>query len=134
MKRIFLPDSPYTKLARFIASLWTLLIFVGCFFPARELPHVDVPFMDKWTHFVLFGVFSFLWLCARPKTNTGNLLYILVISVALGCLIEVLQGQLTFLGRSMELMDAIADSVGGLLGIAAFVAGNKLAINNNTKP
>jgi VanZ family protein len=113
--------------------LWTLLIFVGCFYPAHELPHVDVPFVDKWTHFVLFGVFSFLWLCARPKTNGGNLLYILAISVVLGCLIEVLQGQLTFLGRSMELMDAVADSVGGLLGIAAFMIGNQLAITNSTK-
>jgi VanZ family protein len=31
-----------------------------------------------------------------------------------------MQGILTFLGRSMEFMDAVADSVGGLLGITSF--------------
>ena len=120
IRRIFTPDSPYKKQARFLAMLWTLLILIGCFTPGKEIPKVDVPFIDKWVHLILFGVFTFLWLCARPIINTRSLIALFLISVAFGSLIEIMQGVLSFLGRSMEFMDAVADSVGGLLGIALF--------------
>jgi VanZ family protein len=79
-----------------------------------------VPLIDKWVHFILFGGFTFLWLCARPITNLKSLLFLFFITIALGSFIELVQGLLTFLGRSMELMDAVADSIGGLLGIGVF--------------
>ena len=120
MKRIFHPDSPYKRRARFLAMLWTLLIFIGCFTPGKDIPKVDVPLIDKWVHLVLFGGFTFLWLCARPIINFRSLLGLFLIAVALGAFIELMQGLLTFLGRSMELMDAVADSIGGLLGIGLF--------------
>lgn len=120
MKQLFSPGSPYKKQARSIAIVWTLLIFVGCLMPAHELPKVDVPLADKWTHFVLFGVFSFLWLCARPDGPVKYSLIILLLSIFLGCLIEYLQGTFTSLGRSPEVMDAVTDAVGGLLGIVVF--------------
>jgi len=120
MKKIFLPDSPYTRQARFIAIIWTLLIFVGCLFPGKELPKVDVPLIDKWTHLVLFGGFTFFWLCARPVLTLARVATLLLIAAALGGVIEILQGTITFLGRSMELMDFVADSLGGILGVAFF--------------
>jgi VanZ family protein len=121
MYRIFLPDSPYKKKARVLAMLWTLLIFVGCFTPGKELPKVDVPLIDKWVHLVMFGGFTFLWLCAKPVVKASRLVTLFLISVALGAFIELMQGLLSFLGRSMEFMDAVADSIGGLLGICLFV-------------
>lgn len=120
MNRIFSPDSPYTKQARFLAALWTLLILAGCFTPGRDIPKVDVPLIDKWVHLVLFGGFTFLWLCARPIVSLRRLVGLFVIAVAFGVAIELIQGLLSFLGRSMELMDAVADSIGALLGIALF--------------
>jgi VanZ family protein len=120
MIRIFHPDSPYKKRARFLAWLWTLLILIACFTPAKEIPKVDIPLIDKWTHLVLFGIFSFLWLCARPLRNPTWLATVFFISVAFGAFIEVMQGLLTFLGRSSEFMDAVADAIGGLLGIGLF--------------
>ena len=120
MKRVFGSDSPYKRQARFLALLWTLLIFIGCLTPGKDIPKVDVPLIDKWVHFALFGGFTFLWLCARPFIDRRWLFSLFLISVALGSFIEVMQGWLTFLGRSMELMDAVADSVGGLLGIGLF--------------
>jgi len=100
--------------------LWTLLIFIGCLTPGKELPHVDIAFIDKWTHFVLFGVFSFLWLCAYPNISKRLLFVLLFVSVGLGAFVELLQGFFTSLGRSAELMDAVADSIGALLGIIIF--------------
>ena len=120
MLRIFTPGSPYTSQARFIAILWTLLIFIGCFTPGQDLPKVDVPLIDKWVHLVLFGGFTLFWLCAYPIRTIPRLLIMILVSVALGCFIEIMQGLLTFLGRSMELMDAVADAIGGLLGIGVF--------------
>jgi len=120
IERIFSPQSPYKKQARFLALLWTLLIFIGCFTPAKDIPKVDVPLADKWVHFVLFGGFTFLWLCSRPIINLKSLLTLFFIAVSLGSFIELVQGWLTFLGRSMELMDAVADSIGGILGIGLF--------------
>ncbi len=120
MRRIFSSDSPYKKQARFLAILWTLLIFIGCFTPGKDLPEVDVPLIDKWTHLVLFGGFTFLWLCTKPLRTTRWLTTMFFIALGLGVFIEIMQGLLTFLGRSMELMDAVADGVGGLLGIGLF--------------
>ena len=121
MPGLFSPDSLYTKQARSIAIIWTLLIFIGCFTPGKDIPKVEVPLIDKWVHLVLFGGFTFLWLCARPVTTTSWLATLFLIAVGLGAFIELMQGLLTFLGRSMELMDAVADSIGGLAGIGLFV-------------
>jgi len=120
MRRIFSPDSPYKVQARSLAIFWTLLIFIACFTPGEDIPQVAVPDADKWTHIFLFGGFTFLWLCARPVRTISSLAGLFLIAVALGAFIEVMQGWLTFLGRSMELMDAIADAVGGILGIGFF--------------
>jgi len=120
MKRVFTPESPYKKQAKFAAILWTLLIFVACFTPAKEIPKVDVPMMDKWVHIILFGGFTFLWLCAHPVLHIRTFIILFVISVLFGSFIEIMQGILTFLGRSREFMDVVADSIGGALGIALF--------------
>ena len=112
--------------------LWTLLIFIGCFTPGKELPKVDVPLIDKWVHLVLFGGFTFLWLCARPVINLRSLLVWFIIAIVLGSFIEVIQGLLPMLGRSMELMDAVADSVGGLLGIGLFCLCANIAKEKNS--
>ena len=111
--------------------LWTLLIFIGCFTPGKDIPKVDVPLIDKWVHLVLFGGFTFLWLCARPIIKISRLVLLFFIAVALGSFIELMQGWLTFLGRSMEFMDAVADSIGGLLGIVIFSGAAAIA---RTKP
>jgi VanZ family protein len=100
--------------------LWTLLILLGCFTPQKDIPEVNVPLIDKWTHIVLFGGFSFLWLCARPVRTAGWLFSMFFIAVAFGGLIELMQGLLPALGRSMEGLDLIADSLGGAAGIVIF--------------
>ncbi len=100
--------------------LWTLLIFILCFIPAKELPEVDIPLADKWVHFLLFGIFSFLWLCSRPSRQAGFLLLIFAAGIFTGWVVEELQGLLTFLGRSKDVMDILADSIGALLGVLLF--------------
>ncbi len=69
MRQLFSFFTVNKKRALFFAGTWTLLILVACFLPGRDVPDVHIPFMDKWVHFVLFGGFSFLWLCSRRVAN-----------------------------------------------------------------
>lgn len=120
LRQLFSEHSPYKKQARFLAVLWTLLILLGCFTPSKDLPKVDVPLIDKWTHFVFFGGFTFLWLCAYPRPKAFWRFNIFFVSVCFGAFIEIMQWALPFLGRSSELMDLVADSIGGILGVGLF--------------
>ena len=120
LRKAFTPASPYKNVARFAAILWTLLLFALCFMPGKEVPRVNIPFIDKWAHFVLFGTFAILWLCAYPSRRMSRLLIVFVAGIALGWLVEFVQGQLPALGRSQDNMDALADAVGALLGVLLF--------------
>jgi VanZ family protein len=106
------------------AIIWTVVIFVACLWPGKELPHSDIPFIDKWTHFVLFGVFSVLWLLACPPTPQKpkkRLIGVTLIAIMLGALVEGLQMGLPTLGRSGDVIDAVADAVGAVLGTGAYL-------------
>lgn len=118
--QIFTKNSTYTKKARSLAMLWTLLIFLLCFIPGDEVPDLHIPLIDKWVHFVLFGVFSFLWLCAYPSPKLSVRTLVFLCSVLLGWLVEVIQGQLAFLHRAQDNMDTLADAIGGLAGVLLF--------------
>lgn len=104
-----------------LAILWTIGIFVACLWPGKELPQTDVPFADKWTHFVLFGGFALLWLRAYPRgARLPWLFTIAIIATAVGVLVELLQDVLPTLGRTGDVYDAVADAVGGILGCLIF--------------
>jgi VanZ family protein len=105
---------------------------VLCLWPGKELPKSDIPFIDKWTHFILFGVFSFLWLCAYPGRGLKTILYIILISAALGWLVECMQGWFPDLGRSKDNMDAVADAIGGILGALLYRSGQYISRNKHT--
>jgi VanZ family protein len=107
--------------ARPAAIGWTLLILGACFLPGSEIPNLKVPLIDKWVHFILFGVFAFLWLRAFPSRKLVRLFSIFLIATIFGYGVELLQGALRpWLGRSYSGADAVADAIGGALGVAAF--------------
>lgn len=109
----------FTTYAKSIAILWTLLIFFLCFIPGRELPHLNIPLVDKWTHIVLFGMFTILWHNTVRRNSFGLKLILLIIATFLGWLVEYVQGHYVQ-GRSQDNMDTLADAVGGLIGIILF--------------
>ncbi|HTN46181.1 MAG TPA: VanZ family protein [Flavipsychrobacter sp.] len=120
----FYSEKPGQKrLLRKLAILWTFAIVLLCFLPAREVPEMAIPFVDKWVHFILFGLFSFLWLASVTIFRVYHLFIAFVMAVLFGWLVEVLQGLLTFLGRSQDDMDTLADAFGGLLGVISFYTG-----------
>lgn len=108
------------KLAVWIAIIWTALILIACLIPGREIPNVHIPLMDKYVHFIIFAGFSFLWLCTRSKPRIATGFWIFIASVALGYLVELLQGSGITYGRSYEEADVLADAIGGLIGVLLF--------------
>ena len=120
LNQAFTKASPYKKRARTYTIIWALLIFILCFIPGPDLPESNIPMADKWVHFVLFAVFTFLWMCAGPSQRLSSVLIALVVGCAFGWLVEELQGLLSFLGRNKSIQDIYADSIGSALGVLIF--------------
>lgn len=129
MKLIFSETPKLRRRARFAAVGWTLLIFFLCLIPGRDIPHVKVPLVDKWVHFILFGIFSFLWLLSLVHTNLTRLFIVFIAAIGTGWMVEELQGLLVSLGRSKDKMDIVADGVGGLLGVLLFAMVKRMGRN-----
>lgn len=71
----------------------------------------------------MFGLFAFLWLASLHSLKIIYLPIAFAVALLYGWLVEVLQGQLSFLGRSQDNMDTLADGFGGLLGVIIFYIG-----------
>ena len=101
-----------------IAAIWTV-----CLIPIPETPLNDVPMMDKWTHFVMFGVLSlciiseYVYRHRKPKGWDVALVGMLL-PFAIGGMIELAQAYCTGGNRSGDVMDWLADGIGVLIGAA----------------
>lgn len=92
--------------------------------PVPETPLSHVSFIDKWTHFVMYGVLTFViwWEYARNKKSVKNtslerlLVGGVVCPIIMGSLVEVAQAYLTTC-RSGDPFDALCNSLGVLLGV-----------------
>jgi VanZ family protein len=101
--------------SRVWALLWTGLILVLCTIPGKELPGAPVAGFDKIVHLGLFGVWTVLWLLARPRRAA----LVLVAGVVYGVFLEYYQQMLPF-DRSFDWWDAAADAAGVAAGYLAW--------------
>ena len=100
--------------------------------PARAVPEVpfwNIPYFDKIVHLGIFALLSFLMARGLAKQHkydpkTGRLFYItFIISALYGGLIEYLQNFVP--GRSSEIQDFVANTIGTLIGLLAFYFFNR---------
>jgi len=119
MKRFFTFLSQRPSWTFFLALTWTIIIFIGCSLPGKEIPKLGLfAHFDKVVHFSFFMVFFILW-SIRFKGNFRTNLIILFIAIAYGFLLEFYQ--LYFVaGRSFDVWDGVADSAGALVGWALY--------------
>lgn len=84
----------------------------------------DIPFVDKWVHFVMYGGVAFvIWIemarrekkKSNHKTHMQSLVWGLFFPAILGGVLELIQEYLTTT-RSGEWLDFLADSIGAVLG------------------
>ncbi len=107
------------RIAVVLASVWTLLILVLSLISAsrfRAFSFDTIISIDKLVHFIMYSVFFVLWSFVLGITTKSRLYKLLTISVAFGVLIEILQATMS-LGRSYELDDIIANTIGSVFGL-----------------
>ena len=103
------------RLTLFIAVLWTVLIFIGCSMPGKELPKLGLfDHFDKVVHFTFFAVFFALWSLIN-KDSVKYIFIIFICSILYGFGIEYYQ-LYCVAGRSFDVWDGVADSLGALCG------------------
>ena len=94
-----------------IAVFWTLLILLACSWPGKDIPEAPVAGFDKVVHSGLFVVWTILWLLVYPAKS----IWVILLGMAYGLGLEFYQQILPF-DRTFDWWDAVADSVGVLLG------------------
>lgn len=99
---------------------WTLLIASSSLLPAstfKKFTFNSFFEIDKLIHFILYFVFVLLWsLIAEKAMSSLQKFWLAVVSIAFGVAIELLQSAMA-LGRSYEINDIMANSVGCFIGI-----------------
>lgn len=105
------------------SSFLIFVIWVVCMLPVPETPLSQVRFIDKWTHFLMYGGLTFtIWVEYIRKRRMGwkhstmrLLMGGMLCPVVMGCLVELAQAYLTTC-RSGDIFDALCNSIGVVLG------------------
>lgn len=121
---------------------WTLVasvaIIIASLIPIPEIkPLEDIPLMDKWTHFVMYGGLA----CAawfdihhskKQVPTTGKLLLAIAYPILLGGLMELAQAYLTTC-RNGDWLDFIANTIGAVIAIPIGAVIKRLLARHQTK-
>lgn len=104
-----------------------VIVYVGCIAALSLLPPQDFPQLplfegfDKVVHFTMYFIFSLLFSWAmKTELNYLRLLLIIPITIGWGVFMEIMQLEM-HLGRSFDLYDMLANSIGVSFGILIFV-------------
>lgn len=113
------PRLYYPRSIAVIVTIW-----VVCMIPIPETPLDNVSFIDKWTHFVMYGTLTaVIWVeyairhrhdVVWKRLLTGGM----ALPMAMGGLVELAQAYLTTC-RSGDWLDAVCNAIGVLTGAAA---------------
>ena len=112
-----------------VAWLGTLVVVGLCLWPKSWMPINESAartptHVDKVIHFAMFATFGILWTRGRtPATKHAALVF--AGAVVLAVATELLQG-IPAIGRDSDPLDALADVVGGFMGIALVSAAGGL--------
>lgn len=113
-----------TRSTRIALALgWVAVVLVLCLIPGQEVPDSRLFEMDKLGHFGMFFVGGLLALWAWPE-RVGA---VVAAGLAMAVLTEGLQGLLP-IGRSADVLDAVADVAGLLAGLGLFLALRRRAV------
>lgn len=103
-------------------ALYTLLLTLGLLAPGSQLPGF-VGRVDKPFHFIFLGGFSFLLALARwgsvtSYSNGRNFWYPAIVAVGYAAAMELVQ--IFVPGRSADILDWAAGSLGSFVGVLAY--------------
>lgn len=96
--------------------LWAAFILLLTSLPGADLPHIGLREIDKLVHFLMYGTFA--WLSTRSlgrQRPAARIAILVVLGVSLFGAVDEWHQQF-IPGRSMELLDWMADTLGALTG------------------
>lgn len=107
-----------------LAIGWTLLIAVLCLVDFGSLPSIEVSGADKYVHIVLHFTFTMLWgfyfWQKKKQITIPKIIFVIVLSVFYGILIEFLQETCTKT-RHADIFDVLANATGATIALVLFV-------------
>lgn len=120
-RKLFLKDPKFFFAA---AIFWLLFVTLLLSLPGTEFPKLtwlNKIWIDKWVHFLMFGILVILWCRAyrgdQKKASVRNVfIWITVFCLLYGILMELVQ-HLFISFRSFEMTDIVADGVGCIAGL-----------------
>ena len=105
------------------AVAWTLFITYACLTAAANIPKaawLNFEHKDKIVHFTFYLVFTLLWVLDLKKVKNFSpkkaRLFVFVIAVIFGVIIEICQGMFT-VERSPDALDVLANTSGSAAAI-----------------
>ncbi len=101
-----------------LAVGYTIWLTTLSLIPLNNVPLPDVKFGDKVVHFLLYFFLIIVWLFASSKVRSLHYKFIIFV-ILWGIVIEFLQEYLVY-SRSGDVYDALANSVGAILGYFIF--------------
>lgn len=105
-------------------TIWGLMVIavvVASLLPQEQIP-VKITFSDKIVHFLSYFILSFFALLSSRQKH--SLLSILALQVLIGIGVEVAQSFVP--GRTPELLDILANSLGVILGALVYFLYRKI--------
>lgn len=103
------------------AIIWTILTLYLSLLSAKSMSSLNlwkITGLDKLGHAAFYMLFSLLWSMAIAR-NKDRRLWILMIAIFFGIMMETGQ-YLMMNGRSFEVLDIVANSVGAMVGMLVF--------------
>ncbi len=121
------------KLTPIITIIYSLALATVSLIKLNNIPDIGVSFGDKIFHFCAYFVLTLLWFYTflfsfKYKSRKAMLLAV-ILSVLFGTIIEVLQGSVTA-SRSLDIYDAVANSLGALLASTVLWFKSSLHVKN----
>ena len=108
-----------------VLLLWTLIIFLLTLTPLPANPYTGTAHLDKMVHFLLFGIFAYIFIKSRAEEFEKRKLLIIsfCVSAFFAGMIELLQNFSP--GRSCDFWDFFAGAIGSVCFLAFAVYKNK---------
>jgi VanZ family protein len=112
---------------KFVQNQLPAIVWIGIIFwlsSIHRIPNLHIPMADKIAHLSFYGVLCGLWFRAFvmqekfPRLKQCALCAALLFTIMYGITDEI--HQLFVWGRTTDILDVTADSIGGLLFVIAF--------------
>lgn len=113
------------------AGVWTIAIGVLSLLPSHRLPLF--PGADKLFHAAFYLVLGFCWVSSRIAPTPRSIRTFVILIAGYGLLLEI--GQRYVPGRSYDLLDAVANAGGAILGaVIPYFRSQRLSIPGKSRP